>query len=367
MDTVINVKVGPQFYKYGPGAIEAIPEIVDEYKTQRILLIHGTVSWEKASPYLSFLKNDYSVQYERYSGECSYKEAQRLANVAKEVEADFIIGVGGGKLCDLVYYTASLISKPFGVVPTLASNCAPWAPLSVMYKENGLAEGKTEHYKRQAAFMITDPDLVITAPVKYFVAGIADTLAKWYESDLILQQKKFANNNFLMLARHSAKVCKDVILEEGPQAIADMQKEIASSSFIKVSEIIFGVAGLVGGFGDKYARNTAAHSIHDAISAYLPGVHKYLHGEKVAYGIFYQLALEEKWQVIDELIPLYNSLALPKSLTEMGQYPLSEEALDNIVKLINGKEKVHLLPIVINEPVLKKAIIDLEKYINMEV
>lgn len=266
-----------------------------------------------------------------------------------------------------MYYVGALAKKPFGVVPTLASNCAPWAPLSVMYKDNGLAEGKTEHYKRQAAFLITDPALVVDAPIKFFIAGLADTLAKWYESDMILEQPQFEANNFLMLARHSARICKDVIAEDGLKAIEDMRTGVASAEFIKVSEIIFGVAGLVGGFGDKYARNTAAHAIHDAISAYLPGVHDYLHGEKVAYGIFYQLALEGKWQVIDELIPMYESLHLPKSLTEMGEYPLSEEALDNIVALINKKEKVHLLPIPINETILKKAIIDLEKYINMEV
>ena len=213
----------------------------------------------------------------------------------------------------------------------------------------------------------TDPALVVDAPIKFFIAGLADTLAKWYESDMILEQPQFEANNFLMLARHSARICKDVIAEDGLKAIEDMRTGVASAEFIKVSEIIFGVAGLVGGFGDKYARNTAAHAIHDAISAYLPGVHDYLHGEKVAYGIFYQLALEGKWQVIDELIPMYESLHLPKSLTEMGEYPLSEEALDNIVALINKKEKVHLLPIPINETILKKAIIDLEKYINMEV
>lgn len=366
METSVNVKVGPQFYKYGEGAMALIPEILDEYGAKRILLVHGTISWEKAKPYLAFLEQRFEVEYVRYNGECSYNECDRLTQIVQEGHFDFIIGVGGGKLCDLVYLTGARTKKQFGVVPTLASNCAPWAPLSVMYKDNGLAEGKTEHYKRQAAFLITDPNLVIDAPINYFVAGIADTIAKWYESDLILEQPEFQNNNFLMLARHAAKVCKD-LAEDGIKAMGDMEKGIVSSEFIRVSEIIFGVAGLVGGFGDKYARNTAAHAMHDAISAYLPGVHKYLHGEKVAYGIFYQLALEGKWHVIDELTPMYEKFNLPKSLTYMGEYPLSPEALDNIVALINGKEKVHLLPIPINENVLKEAIMNLEKYIQMGV
>ena len=110
---------------------------------------------------------------------------------------DFIIGVGGGKLTDLVGYAAHLTNTPFGVVPTLASNCAPWTPLAVMYKENGESEGKSEHFLRQAAFLITDPTLVIDAPVSYFIAGLADTLAKWYESETILAQPQLLFYNWL--------------------------------------------------------------------------------------------------------------------------------------------------------------------------
>ncbi|MGC2920419.1 iron-containing alcohol dehydrogenase, partial [Enterococcus faecium] len=39
---------------------------------------------------------------------------------------DFVVGVGGGKLTDLVGYCANLARIDFGVIPTLASNCAPW-------------------------------------------------------------------------------------------------------------------------------------------------------------------------------------------------------------------------------------------------
>lgn len=361
----INVKVGPQFYRYSPGAIDFIPEILREYRANNVLIIHGTISWEKAKPFLkSVLETDFNFFFERYNGECSYNECYRIAEIIREKEIDFVIGVGGGKLADLTLYSSFLANIPFGVVPTLASNCAPWAPLSVMYRDDGVAEGKTEHVNRQAAFLITDPNLIIDAPIDYFVAGLADTLAKWYESDLILQQEEFSEIPFLQLARFAAKMCKDIILNEGKKALEDMKNGTLSKEFIHVSEIIFAVAGLVGGFGDKFARNTAAHAIHDAISKYLPEVNKYLHGEKVAYGIFYQLALENKWSVIDELIPFYEELNLPKSLTEMGVYPLTEDLMKNIIQFVNGKEKVHLLPMEINETVLKDALVSLENYIN---
>ena len=364
----LNVKVGPQFYRYGTNAIDNIPKLLKEYNANNILILHGNVSWKKAKPYFSSILNDvgFNLMLEKFGGECSFVEGQRVLDIIKKNNIDFIIGVGGGKLCDLVLHAAELANIPFGVVPTLASNCAPWTPLAVMYKENGLAEGKTFHINRQAAFLLMDPRIIIDAPIDYFIAGIADTIAKWYESDLILQQDMCKNEPMLQMARYSAKMCKDTLLSVADKAIEDMKNQEITSEFLIASEIIISIAGLVGGFGDVYSRNTAAHSIHDAISAYLPEVHKYLHGEKVAYGILYQLSLEENWSEIDRLLPFYKSHNLPISLTEMGVYPMDDEKLEKVVDLINGKAKVHLLPIDTSRERLKEAIIKLENYLKEE-
>jgi len=360
----LKVKAGPQYYRYDFGAIDLVPELLNEYQAEKVLIVHGTISWDKAKDYLNQLyQSDFELFHEQYNGVCSYNEGERLSRVIEENNIDFVIGVGGGSLSDLVLYTCHLSNTSFGVIPTLASNCAPWTPLSVMYKDNGLAEGNSEHVKRQAAFLVTDPNLVVDSPVRYFIAGIADTLAKWYESDLILSQDSYKDESFLRMAREASKICKDQLLEYGPKAIEDMEKENPSEEFIKVSEIIFAIAGLVGGLGDKYARNTAAHTAHDALSAHLPGLHTYFHGEKVAYGIFFQLSLEKNWDEIDNLMPLYKELNLPMSLTEMGEYPLSDANRAEIIDLMYNKNKIHELPFEITKESLSEAIDNLEEYI----
>lgn len=363
MLTDLKVKVGPQLYRYHLGALDFVPDVLKEYHAKKILIVHGTVSWEKARPRLAFLKkSNYQFFYHQYTGECSYYGANLIQEIVKQQEIDFIVGVGGGKLTDLVGYTAHLVNVPFGVIPTLASNCAPWTPLSVMYKESGEAEGKTEHFLRQAAFFITDPALVIDAPIAYFVAGLADTLAKWYESEAILAQDHLANEPFLQMAKNTAQLCQTAIMQDSVQAITDMKAGKITEVFIHLSEIIFAVAGLVGGFGDKYARNAAAHAMHDAMSKYLPQSHSFLHGEKVAYGILYQLALEEKWSVIDALIPFYQDLHLPLSLADMGIELQEPTIVNQLVEFMDSKEKVHLIPIKITKEKLSETIEALEKY-----
>ncbi|SEL06512.1 uncharacterized oxidoreductase [Carnobacterium iners] len=359
----LKVKVGPQFYRYHIGAIDFVPDVLVEYDAKNILIIHGTVSWEKAQPKLNFLQDSrYTFSYHQYTGECSYYGTGKIATIVKEENIDFIIGVGGGKLVDLVGYAAHIVNINFGVIPTLASNCAPWTPLSVMYKESGEAEGKTEHYLRQASFFITDPELIIDSPVEYFIAGLADTLAKWYESDAILQQEYLQNEPFLQMASHTSQLCKDTITSNATKAITDMKNLEVTEEFVHLSEIIFAVAGLVGGLGDKYARNAAAHAMHDAMSKFIPDSHRFLHGEKVAYGIFYQLAIEKKWGMIDALLPFYQELNLPVSLHQMGIFPKDEAILNQLVEFIDSKEKVHLIPVLITKELLLDSILELEKY-----
>lgn len=364
MLTDLKVKVGPQFYRYHVGAIDFVPELLQEFSAKHVLIVHGQISFEKAKPFLSFLEHSaYSFDFLQYTGECSYYGADRIAEVVKEKAIDFIIGVGGGKLTDLVGYASHTLNVNFGVIPTLASNCAPWTPLSVMYKESGESEGKSEHFLRQACFFITDPKLVIDAPVNYFVAGLADTIAKWYESDAILQQEHLKNEPFLQLAGYTSTLCKDAILKDSAKAIKDMEAGEVTEEFIYLSEIIFAVAGLVGGLGDKYARNAIAHAMHDGMSKYIPESHDFLHGEKVAYGIFYQLVVEKKWEQIDALLPFYEELCLPMSLKQMKITP-DETTIDQIVNFVDSKEKVHLLPIPITVILLKESIFELEDYIN---
>lgn len=361
----LTVKPGPQFYRYHKGAIDHVSDVLKNFQAKKILIVYGDISYRKARSKLTFLEdNNFNFCYHQYTGECSYYGARQVIAAVKRDDIDFIIGIGGGKLMDLVGFSAYKSNVNFGVIPTLASNCAPWTALSVMYKESGESEGVIEYYYRQASFFITDPELVIDSPIDYFIAGLADTLAKWYETITILEEEKYTKEPFLNIAKHVSTLCKEEIMKNSNKAIEDMKNQIVSDEFVRLSEIVFAVAGVVGGFGDRYARTAAAHAIHDAISQYIVESHNYLHGEKVAYGILYQLSLEQNWQEIDYLLPFYQEMDLPLSLTKMDLLPNDDEIIEKIVEAIYSMDEVHLLPIEITKNKLKQAIYDLEDYVN---
>lgn len=119
------------------------------------------------------------------------------------------------------------------------------------------------------------------------------------------------------MSRHAAKSCQDNIFNHSQQGVEDFKAGQVTVDLVLLFETIISVSGLVGGFGDKLARTTIAHAVHDKLTAY-PQTHDFLHGNKVAYGVLVQLAYEEDWDEIDKLNDFYQDLNLPRTTKELN-------------------------------------------------
>lgn len=360
-------RTGPQEYECKEGILDSLTDKLKQRGIGKAILVHGTISWEKAQGYLAGLK-DSGIELElvAFHGECTYEEVDRLVEKLQETRADAIIGVGGGKIMDAVKYAAAKVAHvPSILIPTLASNCAPWTPLSVMYTSEGVCTGFDIHSK-QVALLLVEPELLLDAPVEYFVAGIGDTLAKWYESDVILSRPENQINALLQASRAAALICRDNIVAHGAQAVKDAQSHSLTPEFIQLSETIIAISGLVGGLGDGYARSTIAHAVHDTMTAF-PETHNFLHGAKVAYGILVQLALEEKWAEIDQLTVFYDSLDLPKSLADVDLGHLSEQEIAAFATGISMNGILLKADYAATKGKIERAIIALDEYVTAKV
>ena len=95
-------------------------------------------------------------------------------------------------------------------------------------------------------------------------------------------------------------------MRDSKAALAAMDEGKLTPEFVHLSEIVFAVSGLVGGFGDKYARNAAAHAMHDAMSKFLPKSHDYLR-RKSSLRHLLSISIGKRWAIIDALIPFIKS------------------------------------------------------------
>ncbi|WP_226035816.1 iron-containing alcohol dehydrogenase family protein [Aquibacillus saliphilus] len=355
----IQVQGAPSIYQCFEGVLQELPQKLTEQKFKHAVIIHGEKSWNAAKGFLSNLS--IPVTKINYNGECSHEEVERINTIIEQNNADVIIGVGGGKIVDIAKANGNSLDIPVILIPTLASNCAPFTPLSVFYDQLG---NYVEHiiFPKSTFMVLVEPKIIIDSPTSFFRAGIGDTIAKWYEAD-VLTRALPSKSIPLEVALHAAKLCRDVLIEKGPEAISSLEKKEISPAFMQVVETIILAAGMVGGFGDKYGRISGAHSIHNAIT-HVPKTHSYLHGEKVAYGILVQLALENRPDEINYLLPHYKKLKLPISLSELGIKQNVNVAIETIsTNAVKPGESIHLMNVSKKEQV-QEAIEFLENHIN---
>lgn len=338
----IHVHAAPSEYILEKGALNLLESKLVERNVKKALVVHGVKSWEAAKDYWPQMTEIQTTEY-IYGGECSLSEIEQVTNLVVSQQYDAIIGVGGGKVLDLVKASGNNTHKPVILIPTLASNCAPWTPLSVLYDDFG-AYVRFDIYPVSTSLLLIEPEILVKGPLDMFIAGIGDTIAKWYEADV--QLKTIENKTVpMMISYYSAKQCKDILLESFQEGVKAVQTGQVNDDFIKAVETIIVYAGMVGGFGDEYGRTTGAHSIHDGLTV-LEETHQALHGSKVAYGILVQLVLENRLDEIERLKPFYHQLGLPFSLTDLGIHEITDEIIARVAeKATVPEQEIHLMPV----------------------
>ena len=304
-----EVRPGPNRYITGEGVLFDLPEYLNDF--DQVAVITGDQSFDVFKTYYPH-PFDYPVY--RYDGSSSYENAQELADKIKH--ADVLLAIGGGRVADTAKITAERMEAELIVIPTLVSNCAPFTPVIVAYYPDHTI-CKIDNAKKGAYMTIVDTRFLLATPVDYFIAGIADTLAKYYEMEAIVRTMAEEDKTALVrLGFQSAKLIKELLIADAIQAVTDLEAGRLTPAFARITDAIIALAGEVGGFAVEFGRTSGAHALHDGLS-YLSETHSVLHGNKVAYCIWVQLAYTNDFAVIEELRPFYEALHLPMKLKDL--------------------------------------------------
>lgn len=352
-------RFGPEYYCNEPGAFEQLPEILNDRRWHNVLLVHGHRSWEAAKPYLP-LDQLTNVAEAVHQGECSESEMERIKQLSIQHSSDVIIGVGGGKILDTVKAVSARQSIPCVLLPTLASNCASFTPISIVYKEDGSRLGTLRHRKSNNVVLV-EPRIIAEAPIEAFRSGLGDTLAKWYEARVRLSKIPQEERSLpLQLSFNYAKTCRDTVFENGRQALDAVKEKTASLALQRVIDTIFIAAGLVGGLAEAHGRSVGAHAFFNA-STFLGLEAVAPHGTLVAYGILLQLELESKLAEQKQVLDLYQDLGLPTKLAQVGLSLGNEQQLSILARhMTDSDSRIHELPFDVTAERVRTAIEKLE-------
>ena len=358
-NTDIRVVPGPANYYSHPGALARISELYTPEQLSRAVWVYGERAIAAARPFLPEAFNAQGAKKVLFTGHCSETDVAALAQQAGDDRA-VVIGVGGGALLDTAKALARHLGLPVVAIPTIAATCAAWTPLSVWYNDAGQAL-HFEIFDDANHLVLVEPEIILRAPVEYLLAGIGDTLAKWYEAVVLAPQPE----NLPLTVRlgiNGALAIRDVLLEQSEAALADQQRGELTQDFRDVVDAIIAGGGMVGGLGERYTRVAAAHAVHNGLTV-LPQTEKFLHGTKVAYGILVQSALLGQDDVLHQLIAAYQRFNLPTTLAQLDVDIHNTAELESVIAhTLRPVESIHYLPVELTPAALRAAFEKVESF-----
>ena len=309
------------------------------------------------------LKNhNLNVNFADLHYDCCYEDISRVKNLILNNNHDSVIAAGGGKVLDSGKYIADCLNIPCITVPLSASTCAGWTALSNIYTKNGQFIEDVA-LRSCPKILVYDHNFIQTAPSRTLASGVADALAKWYESSIT---SSTIDDGLVQQAIQVSRVLRDQLLIDGKKAYkSKFENNLSWRNTIEACGL---TAGLVGGIGGEKCRTAAAHAIHNAITQII-SPNKFLHGEIVGVGLLLQLKLEEMKnnnkladQSIKQLLVLMKELNLPTTIGQLGINVFENNNLEKIAEFsCRDKSEIHFLPFQIHKQDIVDVITNFEQ------
>ena len=350
-------------------------------------IYRGSYAWEKSLPQITKLtksplilgrgintkniRNKIFIDLKNYNlnvnfadlhYDCCYEDISRVKNLILNNDHDSVIAAGGGKVLDSGKYIADCLNIPCITVPLSASTCAGWTALSNIYTKNGQFIEDVA-LRSCPKILVYDHNFIQTAPSRTLASGVADALAKWYESSIT---SSTIDDGLVQQAIQVSRVLRDQLLIDGKKAYkSKFENNLSWRNTIEACGL---TAGLVGGIGGEKCRTAAAHAIHNAITQII-SPNKFLHGEIVGVGLLLQLKLEEMKnnnkladQSIKQLFVLMKELNLPTTIGQLGINVFENNNLEKIAEFsCRDKSEIHFLPFQIHKQDIVDVITNFEQ------
>ena len=348
--------ISPARYVQGRGAMKGLGAYTAKLGKKALCLISaGGIKREGTTIEKSFDGCGASVTFEKFGGECSRTEIDRLVKLVGEKGFDVVIGVGGGKIFDTAKAVAYYAKLPVVICPTIASTDAPCSALSVIYTDEG-AFSEYLFLPANPNVVLMDSDIISKSPVRLTVSGMGDAMATYFEARACVNSGagNFCGGKVGVASFAIARACYDTLIAEGRKAKAALEVQALTPSVERIIE----ANTLLSGIGFESCGIAAAHAVHHGLTV-LPECHHMQHGEKVNFGTLTQLVLENiPEDELADMLDWMTDVGLPVTFAELGITDTSREHLFPVAEAACAPtDTLHNMPFEVDPEMVYNAMV----------
>lgn len=355
---MLRTSIFPSRYVQGAGALATLDAELARLGTRAACLVDRNVSG-MLEPLLA-RDGRVALQVRAIDAACTERSIRETVDWIHSTGADIVVSFGGGKVIDTGRAAADDARLAFACVPTVAASDAPCSALAVIYDETGRVV-HDRFVRRNPDLVLLDTSVIVRAPVRFFVAGIGDALATYYEAEACRRAwaRNLCGGRGTALAFEAAKLCRDLLFAHAAQAVADCRDQIVTPDFDATLEATV----LLSGIGFESGGVAAAHAIHHGL-ADLPSSHSLLHGEKVAIGVLTSLFLST---VADDerqrVFRFCHTVGLPTRLAQVNVDVSDHAALATVAaRACRAGEIIHNEPYPVEPAMVVAALQAMDRY-----
>jgi glycerol-1-phosphate dehydrogenase [NAD(P)+] len=293
------------------------------------LIVTGTKTRDVAAGIVESNLQDGGFEVQSINvGEATQENLFKVEQIAREVKANFLLGVGGGSKIDLAKMAAKDLELEFISVPTSASHDGIASGRASIKNETGPLSLDA----RVPLGVIADTAIIVQAPYRLLAAGCADvisniTAVKDWEYAKRLRGEEFSRSAYA-LALYTAETIIDN---------ADLIKpNLEESVWVAIRPIIIsGVSMSVA--GSSRPTSGSEHMFSHALDMIAPG--KALHGEQCGVGAIMMMYLHGgDWARLRDALA---KIGAPTSAKELGI--TSEQVIEALVNAHKVRDRFTIL------------------------
>jgi len=275
--------------------------------------------------------------------EATFESVEDVLDVARECEAGYLVGVGGGKPIDIAKMASDHLDTAFVSVPTAASHDG------IVSGRGSVPEGDTRHSVAAAppVAVVADTGVIADAPWALTTAGCADIISNYTAVKDWRLANRLQNVSYSEYAGSLSQMTAEMLVDNADA----IKPELEESAWVVVKALVSsGVAMSIA--GSSRPASGSEHLFSHQLDRIAPG--KALHGHQVGVGSILAEYLHSgeqgEWRAVRDALA---SLDAPTTADELGV--THEELLEALRSAHEIRDRYTILGGGISEPAAREV------------